>query len=74
MAFIIWLRTDDTSNHIALGVLAAFKITAVLGIGYILYEVSALTEKRVGVTGVVLDAVLVLSMLLFWFAVTAATY
>jgi len=47
---------------------------AILGAFYVAYEVSQLSSKRVGVRGVILDAAIVLSMFLFWFAVAAATF
>jgi hypothetical protein len=51
-----------------------FRAIAVLGAVYLIYEVSQVTERRLGVGGVILDALLVLPMFLFWFAAMAASF
>ena len=71
---IIWLWPRAESRAIPMAVFWWFRAMAILGAFYVAYEVSQLSSKRVGVRGVILDAAIVLSMFLFWFAVAAATF
>ena len=60
-----------THALIAFGV---FRVCAVLGLFYLLYEFSLVSRKRATAGAAVADSVLLLSMFLFWFIVRAATF
>jgi len=65
------LALPHVSKDRALLTFGVFRICAVLGLGYLLYEV---LRKRATAGATVVDGLLVLSMFLFWFIVRAATF
>jgi hypothetical protein len=71
---VVWLFPRTMSKAAPIAVFWWFRVIAVLGFAYLLYEVGQATEKRVGVGGLILDAVLVLPMYLLWFAAWAAGF
>jgi hypothetical protein len=71
---ITWLFPGTMPKAVPMAAFWWFRAIAVLGLAYLLYEVGQVSKKRVGVGGVILDAVLVLPMYLFWFAALAAAF
>ena len=58
----------------ALFAFAVFRLSAVLGLGYLLYELGLVARKRATTVALIADGFLVLSMFFFWFIVRAATF
>lgn len=69
---VVWFFPRTLPKAVPMAAFWWFRAIAVLGSVYLLYEVGQVTEKRVSVGGLILDAVLVLPMFLFWFAAWAS--
>jgi hypothetical protein len=51
-----------------------FTATAIVGLVFLLFEIGEASRKRTAIGEVVLDALLVLPMFVFWFIAWAASY
>ena len=74
LAMALVLSIANVPKSVAMSAFAVFRISAVCAFAYLIYESSLVTEKRTSVSGMIVDALLVLPMFLFWFAVRAATF
>lgn len=74
LAMALVLGIANVPKGVAMSALAVFRISAVCALAFLIYESSLVTEKRTSVSGMIVDALLVLPMFLFWFAVRAATF
>jgi hypothetical protein len=74
LAMVLVLSIANIPKTVATFAFAVFRICAVCAFAYLIYESSLVTEKRTSVSGMIVDALLVLPMFLFWFAVRAATF
>jgi sugar phosphate permease len=68
------LSVNGVSKNVATVVFSLYRISAVCALVYLIYESSLLVDRRTKVSGIIVDALLVLPMFLFWFAVSAATF
>ena len=71
---VIWFLPRVGTKAVSMAIFWWFRAVAVFGAIYLAYEVGQVSDKRVGVGGLILDAALVVPMFLFWFAVMAATF
>jgi len=70
----VWFAPRTWPKPWVMGFWWIFRVTAILGLVYLLYEVNEASERRIRVAGVLFDSLLVVPMFLFWFAVSAATF
>jgi len=71
---LLWFGPRTWPRTVPLAAFWWFRAIAILGVVYLFYEVGQVSEKRVGVGEVLLDALLVLPMFAFWFIAWAASY
>jgi len=62
------------TRAVPMGAFWLFRTVAVVGVVCLIYEIGQVIARRIEVEGVILDAILVLPMFLFWFLVAAATF
>ncbi len=74
LAIVLALIVSRTPKYIAMSAFGLFRMCAVLGVLYLLYESHLVTEKRSSGAALALDSLVVFSMFLFWFAVAASTF
>ena len=67
------LAASNVPKNLALSAFGVFRICALFALGYLLYESNLVTQKRAAARAWIVDALLVASMFLFWFAVRAST-
>ena len=74
LAMALILATPHVQKTLALSAFAVFRTCAVCGFAYLIYESSLVTQKHARVAAWMADALLVLPMFVFWFAVRVATF
>jgi hypothetical protein len=74
LAMGLILAVSNVPKNLAMSAFGVFRICAVCAVAYLLYESSLVTQKRATTATWVVDGLLVLSMFLFWFAVSASTF
>jgi len=74
LAVTLALVLSGVTRPQALFVFAVFRVCAVLGIGYFLYEFGLVVRKRATAEELMADGFLVLSMFVFWLIVLAVTF
>ena len=71
---VVWFSPRTWPKAVPMAAFWWFRAIAILGVVHLLYEVNQVSEKRLSVGDVVLDALLVLPMFCFWFIAWAASY
>jgi len=74
VAIAMALAVSGITKRQALFTFAVFRVCALLGLGYRLYEFSLAGRKRATAGALAADGLLVVSMFLFWFIVRATTF
>jgi hypothetical protein len=74
LAMALILAAPHVHKNLALSAFVVFRACALCGLAYLFYESSLVTEKHARVAVWIADALLVLPMFAFWFAVRAATF
>src|SRR4030088_2947107 len=69
---VTWFFPRTMPKAVPMTVFWWFRAIALLGFAYLLFEMGQVSKKHISVSGVIVDAVLVLPMFLFWFAALAA--
>lgn len=73
LVMVLILAVANVPKNLAASAFGVFRICALCAVAYLVYESSLVSQKRAAFAAWVVDALLVLSMFLFWFAVRAAT-
>lgn len=69
-----WLLPGPLPKAVPMAAFWLFRATAIVGVVFLLLEIAEALQKRTAIAEVVLDALLVLPMFVFWLIVLAATY
>jgi len=74
LAILLVFAVPGVARSHALIVFGVFRVCAILGLVYLVYECILVSRERATAGGTVADVFLVLPMFLFWFIVRAATF